>query len=417
MVANSFRRDILESLATSIVGQALLLVTGVILARTLGVENRGYFALLAAISLVTSSLGHLGIPYALTHYVARGHCTSDELLRRITPMFVFQCALLAPVPLVTFHAIAENAPDRMAIGIAAAVATIGQLSLAYGTSMLQGAGAIRAVNVLRISYLPLNVALLVLLLITDLASLRAVAYVWAGSALVAGVGTLLKAVSVLSASIRDHEMHSEAPRMSEVIKFGLRALIGTTSPIESLRIDQFLVWIFFSPALLGLYVVALSFVNLPRWISHSFGLVLVPHMAREKANPKTLARITRSAGLSLGMNGVMGVGIIAAMPLLIDVFFGKAFEQSTVPAQVLLFGAVVLATRRVLCEGLRGLGMPHVSTWAEFSSYVVIAVAWIPLSERYGLLGAAWCIAASHVVSLSVASAVILKFSRKTRRL
>ena len=73
------RRDAALAIATGFAIQAVLVVTGPLLARMLGPDGRGYLAALILWPLVITQLGNLGIPSALTYSIARDSSTSRAL--------------------------------------------------------------------------------------------------------------------------------------------------------------------------------------------------------------------------------------------------------------------------------------------------------------------------------------------------
>src|SRR5436189_6014448 len=81
------RRGIRRALTTNLLGgvaaQATLLVSGVVLARALGPENRGYMALLTLVTAVAWQFAGLGIPFALTYAVARVPQAAVRILRSV----------------------------------------------------------------------------------------------------------------------------------------------------------------------------------------------------------------------------------------------------------------------------------------------------------------------------------------------
>ena len=63
-------RDTALSIGTGLATQASLLVTGIIAARALGVEDRGHFAFIFLVAQVIAVFGTLGVPIALTYFIA-----------------------------------------------------------------------------------------------------------------------------------------------------------------------------------------------------------------------------------------------------------------------------------------------------------------------------------------------------------
>ena len=69
-------RDAALAVATGFAIQAVLVVTGPLLARMLGPDGRGYLAALILWPIVITQLGNLGIPSALTYSIARDSSAS-----------------------------------------------------------------------------------------------------------------------------------------------------------------------------------------------------------------------------------------------------------------------------------------------------------------------------------------------------
>ena len=59
------------SLGAGLAIQCCLIASGVAVARMLGVQHRGQFALMTLFPAVLTQLGGLGVPTAVTYFVAR----------------------------------------------------------------------------------------------------------------------------------------------------------------------------------------------------------------------------------------------------------------------------------------------------------------------------------------------------------
>ena len=90
------RRDAAVNLAAGIVMQALVVVSGVLAARILGVHDRGVFAFLWVFALIIAMGTSLGLPVAVTYWVARAPAASGAMARSLLPAAAIQgtCALL-----------------------------------------------------------------------------------------------------------------------------------------------------------------------------------------------------------------------------------------------------------------------------------------------------------------------------------
>ena len=118
-------------------------------------------------------------------------------------------------------------------------------------------------------------------------------------------------------------------------------------------------------------------------------------------------------GISV-MNGVIVLALIVLMPILVIFFFGNAFSGSIPIARLLLLGAYFESLRRILVEGMRGMGRPEVSTWAELSMYPLFVILAPILINHYGLIGLAVAVILCYFLSLLVAS-LFFWFSKKSK--
>ena len=84
------RRSLGGSLATAGFLQLVLVASGVIVARGLGAEDRGYLALLVVISGMCTLVGSLGIFSAVTYYLARDIDASRQIVRSLCGTAVLQ---------------------------------------------------------------------------------------------------------------------------------------------------------------------------------------------------------------------------------------------------------------------------------------------------------------------------------------
>ena len=95
--------------------------------------------------------------------------------------------------------------------------------------------------------------------------------------------------------------------------------------------------------------------------------------------------------------------LIASVPILIPFLFGLEFSGSVFLAQVLLVGATFSASRRILVEGLQGLGYPQISTYAEVSMYPWLLPGGAYMTMEFGVEGLVAAISIGYLISLIVA--------------
>ena len=297
-------RAVMGSLAAGVVGQAALVVTGVVAARTLGPTDRGYLALLVLVPTVLQLAGNMGLPLATTYYIATDKRHERSVLRALRLPVLLQVAVLTFLQAVILWLLVSDDPHRVRL---AAVLTIpimaGALADMYGKAILQGQGRYMAFNVLRNAVVGFYLFAIVLLLALGRTELVGFAVAWTAASVIAGAVTL--GVALARRSNTAAEPGERVPA-SPIIRFGLRGYVASLSPVTTFRLDQAVIGLFLAPEALGLYVAALAFTNFPELISRGVGMITLPHVARTEAG----RRRAESRSLVLFSTVTTGVAVL-----------------------------------------------------------------------------------------------------------
>ena len=416
--AQTFRARLRSKVGRSLVGtlgtsgglQLLVIVSGVLVARSLGPEDRGYLALLIVISTVCAIAGTLGLPAAVTYYIAREPSQARSITWSLAWVGVLQLAAVFVVQAAVLAAIVHSDPER--VQLAAAISLLlppGILALSFGLAILQGQRRFTAYNVLRIAPSTAYVLGVVVLYVLDAAELVPFMTLWAAVNLIGGFIALVFA-------LRGLPEHAEnaGPSRWQMSRFGLKALLGSLSPVDVVRLDQAVVGLFLTPVALGLYVVAQALANLPRVVATSIGFVAYPQVAAERDRASARRAMWRFFFLGLALS-VLVVGVLELLAgEIIAVFFGEEFTEATAIAQILLLASLFMAGRRVLTDGVNGLGYPGYGTIAEITSWVLLLPGLAILLPWFGAEGVAVALAVSWGASLLLLLALALFAGRPT---
>lgn len=388
-----------QSIITGIGGQIVLLISGPLVARLLGVEGRGYLAALYVWPGMLAAIGTLGIPVACSYFLNSEPGQTASILGAVYRMAVGQTVILMTILGAFFFWWGRGKPEEVQFAIYPTLFIIpAVLAQEYALAVLQGKQRFRAFNAMRL--LP---ALLYAICVVVLFHLREnrlfiVVLLWVSTFLLAGLTTTI--VALRQTRI---EWNIKSDLRRRIRKFGLQGHLGAISPVDSLRLDQLAASIFLPPAALGIYVVGVAFTNLPRFISQSAGMVAYPAIAQRQGFDEKERLVSRYFwGVTL-TNCAISAIIIAAMPFLVTIFFGKEFFASVSIAQILLVGTTFAASRRILVEGMRGHGYPQVSSLAEVSMYPWLLTGGAFLMWVYGMKGLAIGVSIGYVLSLAVA--------------
>lgn len=414
-VASGLRKSVdrttVGTVSTGVLVQFALVLSGIIAARALGPEDRGRLALFQAIAIAGSFIISLGLPTAIAYWTAKDARLARPALASVRGLLTAQFALALVVPAIVLSLEYGGAGGDIALAAAFSwPMTLAVLAGLHISSLLQGLHRFLAFNLFKslpIAAYALGVLALWVFGVASLPEFTALLSVISIITMIAGVVLLRRGLPASDgASVEGREL----------VKYGFKSQIGTASPLESFQIDLLVVGAIGGPSVLGLYVGALAFTNLPRFVAYSIGVVAFPRVAATKG--KEAMRKSREALLlTFAVLLAIVIPLELLMGWLIPFMFGDAFAGSVPVARVLLISALLLGLRRVLGDVMRGGGAPLPSTAAEIVSWVVYAIAVWPLIASHDTVGAgvAMLLASAASFGWLVASAALILRERRRR--
>src|SRR4029079_598580 len=161
-----------------------------------------------------------------------------SIARSLAFPFVGQIAAIIALQLIVLFAFLHG--DPRPVGVAALISLLlvpGILSHSYGLAILQGQDRFRPFNVLRILPTGMYAFAVLAVFVLGLADLVVVTTTWAISVFLGG----LLALGIALRGLPAEDEFGEGPGRRRLVRFGLKSLVGSTSPIEALRLDQAIV--------------------------------------------------------------------------------------------------------------------------------------------------------------------------------
>lgn len=365
-------RSVAGTIGTSFAVQGALVISGIAAARMLGVLDRGHLAMFILLSSVLPVMCSLGLPLALTYWIARAPELGWALLVRVRSAFVSLTGMVLAAHGVVLYLMFRNGPS--AVQISAVISWISSpavLLWIFGMAVLQGNQQFRALNISRVISPPITALLMASYLVIGVHSLVLATLTWTALIWLTAIITSVAVWRGLprSGAPKDDE---RLPSFRSLLDFSLKALLGSVTPLEGFQLDQAVVGIFLSQAALGVYVVAVAFTNLPRFVAQGIGLVGYPHVAAARETDDTARLIVKFMLTTLLLCGATVAIIEVGLPILVPFLFGTAFHAAIGVARILLISALLFALRRVLSECARGAGRPGLGSIAEALSLVTL---------------------------------------------
>jgi len=378
--------------------QAALLVNGVATARGLGVLDRGHLALFQLLATVLPIVTTMGLPLTITYWIAREPGLGRPLLRTLHRAVFGQLALTllihAGVLYAFFHGSASEVREAAALSLLCSPAIA---VWSYGMAVLQANQRFRALNLSRMVSPAISAALTAGYLVAGVGTLLLITLTWVALYWLTAIITAIAAVRSLAPADPTPPI---LPTRRRLLSFGMKSLLGSVTPLEGFQLDQAAVGIFVSQRSLGLYVAAVAFTNLPRFISQNIGLVAYPHVAAERDSHGQRRALLGFITMTIVLCGGACVVIELALPWLVPALFGSAFEPAVGVAQILMISAFLFGLRRVLTEATRGAGRPALGSIAEIVSLAALFPA-IAILYPSGAEGVATALVVAAAAGLS----------------
>ena len=380
--------------------QGLGIVTGILLARGLPPAGRGAVAAMLLWPTIVVTIGDLGLANSFTYYTAQRPSLVGWLRRAAVKASALQTLYLLPLGVgVAYLGLSGAGISPITGGLILAAAFVpAALISRYTAAILQGRLELTAFYAIRLSMqLAAAVVMIGLLAVSGLTVWGAIA------AYLSGLGVMTALTLILLARVpvpRASGPESSALSTRTFLGYGLRSLIGSLYPMETLFADQALVAIMLTPRDLGLYVSALAFSAPPRLIGYAIGVAAMPEVAGAKSTEQR-ATGRRYVLMALLILLPITLVLLVLMGALVSGLFGSEYGQATTPARLLLLGGFAYAIRRVIGDCLRGVGRPGLTSMVEFGSWPLLVGGAAIGTAAGGLTGVSVGLLIAQVIALA----------------
>jgi O-antigen/teichoic acid export membrane protein len=397
-----FRSVVSQTFAFGGLGLIGNLLSGIVVARALGADGRGFLtAVIAAPNLALWFFG-LGAAKTLSYFIARSSRDAARLASTWLLLTTGAGLLALGILQLTLGAQLQAQSDY-----AVSIARLWSLTIflaVYGEvfkGVLLGLHRYTLFN--RVSAVPaLTIALGYL-------GLWASGLMTPESALVVTlVGNGAPVVVCGWVVLRDVGLRRPSGRLlRETVPYGLKVQAAGISGTVNARFDTLILPAFIGAAGVGLYSVATNVSWIVVALASALQAVLVPAVAakRREDGLRTIVKAVQATLVVGGMLAVVGV-LLANIGLAL--IYGREFDAAATALRILLPGSVAYAAGAVLASGIEAAGRPGLAALTQVPSTVVTVVGLFLLVKPLGIEGAALVSSCAYVLQ-SVIALVLLK--------
>lgn len=391
----SLLRDSSARLVAELVAAAAMLVTGVVIARTLGPDGKGVIATLSYLVVLMGQLGVLGLGDAAIVLEARTPALGRRGLEALTGgTLALSSITAAAIPLYGVLFLADSHP--LTLGLAAlAVPSWAATSLFTGIENARGHVAFTSfVHALQAAVTAVGTVALVFLLRLE-----------EPGALVALLLGPLSAAVILAAHLRRRGLplmpRLRLPPLRRAVRIGVPIQLAVLLQTLSARADVLVVLGMLGPVAAGQYSVAVTAGQLALYVPYAVALAAFPALAATDEG-ELAERLVRLFRLTLAGGSLIAAGLFVAVPPLLPMVFGHGFAPSVTPALILLLAALVSSEQWVLARALSARGRTNVLLRSYVVSTATMVALDLILIGRLGLTGAAIASVVAPLAGLAV---------------
>jgi len=384
---------------TQVVNRVFAFLMSIVLARGLGPEARGDYALFVLSATFAATLSTLGIGLGTMYYVSKGKHETKVLLGNSHFLVLIMGAIAAAALAAVGLAVEPKAFVEGRSFWLYAFAFPLVLEFLLATAFLVGSER----------FGPLNASLLIQTLVLTAGAtalwaggwmtIFSVLFLWVISYAMA-TATALVFVGVGQLSLR-RSLRPDFAVLREQVSFGLPGQAGNILQRLNYRLDQYMVRGFGNRADVGYYATATGLAESVWWLANSVSMALLPRLTRMES--QRAAEVTPVACRNIILISLLlAAGVAVTAPFTVETLFGHAFAPAVAPIIWLLPGIAALSGAKVLGSYFFSQARMSVASLTAMISLVATIAFDLLLIPTLGITGAAIASSIAYTVSLVV---------------
>lgn len=385
---NSFIRNSLLNFNRNILTMILGFASSIIIARALGPEKQGIYALVVLLPNMLVTFLNVGIGSASVYYVGKRKYSIETIVSTnvflallislisivigIISIFLFRDTFFKGVPIIYLFIILSVLPLLFANSFLQAV--------------FQGLQDFKVFNLVAIFGSIMNlVFLIIVVLLLKLNVIGAIISFFASVI----APTIILIIYLKKRNIIVRFKYISKEFIKDSLTYGYKAHLSNILAFVNYRADILMISYFLSPAAVGIYNVAVNIAERLWIISQPVSAVLFPRISSAKNDEERNNLTAKVARNVLLLSIIIGFILFLISDLLIEIMLGEKYKAASNIIKILLVGITLFSAERILSNDLAGRGNPELNLYTSLFTVVVNIILNLIMIPKWGFYGAA----------------------------
>ena len=401
LMKSDFVQKVGETFATRILLIGIGLVTSVLVARILGPEGRGLYAVAMAIGAIGVQFGNLGLHASNTYSLASERSHLPALVGNTLIVSSVVGGSGSVLAWIVFSLRPELAPVHGLLLMLSLLWIPFGLAYLLLVNLLLGIHEVRAYNKVELTNQILCVILIGLLMLAGAVSVDTVF----SATLIALFVGLCFAFFVLKKHLAEFPRPSISLFRNNIV-YGLKVYLASFFSFLVLRVDLLLIKYLVGAEQAGYYSISATMADMVYILPVVIGTILFPKLSEIKELQLKWAVTKKVSIFTGGMMILLACFTVPFARPAVKLLFGVAYLPAVTPFLWLLPGIVALSAQTIFIIFLSSSGLPWSAVGYMFVALLINITLNIVLIPKAGILGAS--IASTISYSLMLAMSLLI---------
>jgi O-antigen/teichoic acid export membrane protein len=376
------------------------LLTTILIARCLGPEKQGMYALIILLPNMLVTFMDLGIGPATVFYIGQQKYKVQTIISTNIILAIFLSFLSSIIGSLIILLYSESIFSGISFSILFSI--LGVLPILFLNNFIQfvfqGIEDFKSFNVIAVIGKVVNlIALIITIYLLPLDLKGALLSFVLGNL----TSTILIIYIIIKKKLKISAKSFSIPFVKDSLKYGLKAHLSNIVSFLNYRADILLISYFLSPVSVGIYNIAVNIAERLWIVSKPVATVMLPRISSSdetKQNELTAVAARNVLFLSI----LFSIAFYFFADIVIDLLFGKEYMESSVALKILLPGITLFSVERILSNSLAGKGKPELNLYTSLFTVTCNIILNIILIPIYGLNGAALATSISYTLTFII---------------